>query len=95
MEKNVSDAETSPDVTVVIPVPTTTRMPALRWQLLPTQLALLQGRVLGRSIIFDANFSMLLPLAILLKCQGGDSNPYGFLHQILSLARLPIPPPWQ
>src|SRR5439155_25033668 len=31
----------------------------------------------------------------LLKCQGGDSNPYGFLHQILSLARLPIPPPWQ
>src|SRR5436190_14135740 len=26
-------------------------------------------------------------------CQGGDSNPYGFLHQILSLARLPIPPP--
>ena len=30
---------------------------------------------------------------ILLKCQGGDSNPYGFLHQILSLARLPIPPP--
>ena len=29
------------------------------------------------------------------KCQGGDSNPYGFLHQILSLARLPIPPPWQ
>jgi hypothetical protein len=28
-------------------------------------------------------------------CQGGDSNPYGFLHQILSLARLPIPPPWQ
>ena len=30
---------------------------------------------------------------VLLKCQGGDSNPYGFLHQILSLARLPIPPP--
>ena len=28
-------------------------------------------------------------------CQGGDSNPYGFLHQILSLARLPIPPPRQ
>ena len=28
-------------------------------------------------------------------CQGGDSNPYGFLHQILSLARLPIPPPWR
>jgi integrase family protein with SAM-like domain len=27
------------------------------------------------------------------ECQGGDSNPYGFLHQILSLARLPIPPP--
>src|SRR5438270_2861381 len=26
--------------------------------------------------------------------QGGDSNPYGFLHQILSLARLPISPPW-
>jgi hypothetical protein len=29
------------------------------------------------------------------QCQGGDSNPYGFLHQILSLARLPISPPWQ
>src|SRR5215472_9513168 len=28
-------------------------------------------------------------------CQGGDSNPYGFLHQILSLARLPISPPWR
>ncbi len=26
--------------------------------------------------------------------QGGDSNPYGLLHQILSLARLPISPPW-
>ncbi len=26
---------------------------------------------------------------------GRDSNPYGFLHQILSLARLPIPPPRQ
>ena len=24
---------------------------------------------------------------------GGDSNPYGLLHQILSLARLPISPP--
>ena len=35
-----------------------------------------------------------LNLMILLKCQRGDSNPYGFLHQILSLARLPIPPPW-
>ena len=30
-----------------------------------------------------------------LQCQGGDSNPYGFLNQILSLARLPIPPPRQ
>ena len=29
-----------------------------------------------------------------INCQGGDSNPYGFLHQILSLARLPISPPW-
>ena len=27
------------------------------------------------------------------KCSGGDSNPYGLLHQILSLARLPISPP--
>ena len=34
----------------------------------------------------------LRPIAL---CQGGDSNPYGFLHQILSLARLPIPPPRQ
>ena len=39
----------------------------------------------------EALFLMSLPL----KCQGGDSNPYGFLHQILSLARLPIPPPRQ
>jgi hypothetical protein len=45
---------------------------------------------LGKAVIFDVaaggNF---------VKCQGGDSNPYGFLHQILSLARLPIPPPRQ
>ena len=27
------------------------------------------------------------------ECSGGDSNPYGLLHQILSLARLPISPP--
>jgi hypothetical protein len=26
-------------------------------------------------------------------CPERDSNPQGFLHQILSLARLPIPPP--
>jgi hypothetical protein len=27
-------------------------------------------------------------------CQGQDSNLHAFRHQILSLARLPIPPPW-
>ena len=27
-------------------------------------------------------------------CQGQDSNLHVFRHQILSLARLPIPPPW-
>src|SRR6476620_10007453 len=27
--------------------------------------------------------------------QGQDSNLHAFRHQILSLARLPIPPPWQ
>jgi hypothetical protein len=26
------------------------------------------------------------------KCERGDSNPHAFRHQILSLARLPIPP---
>ena len=26
-------------------------------------------------------------------CPGGDSNPHAFRHQILNLARLPIPPP--
>jgi hypothetical protein len=45
---------------------------------------------LGKAVIFDVAAS-----GHLLKCQGGDSNPYGFLHQILSLARLPIPPPRQ
>jgi hypothetical protein len=29
----------------------------------------------------------------LCKCPERDSNPQGLLHQILSLARLPIPPP--
>jgi hypothetical protein len=43
---------------------------------------------LGKAVIFDVAAE-----GHLLKCQGGDSNPYGFLHQILSLARLPIPPP--
>ena len=28
-------------------------------------------------------------------CSGGESNPYGFLHWILSPARLPVPPPEQ
>ena len=45
---------------------------------------------LGKAVIL-----MSTQVVILLKCQGGDSNPYGFLHQILSLARLPIPPPRQ
>ena len=75
-------------MTVAIAVPTT-RMPALSWQLLST----------ARRIITWPHpwekplFLMSLPVVILSKCQGGDSNPYGFLHQILSLARLPIPPP--
>ena len=28
------------------------------------------------------------------KCQGQDSNLHALRHQILSLARLPISPPW-
>ena len=41
----------------------------------------------------SARVSIYIRSGVTLKCQGGDSNPYGFLHQILSLARLPIPPP--
>ncbi len=26
-------------------------------------------------------------------CRGGESNPHGLLHTILSRARLPVPPP--
>ena len=48
--------------------------------------------VIGRRLILGMNLVPLRPIAL---CQGGDSNPYGFLHQILSLARLPIPPPRQ
>jgi hypothetical protein len=50
---------------------------------------------LGEALFSGTKFSISLRLVILWKCQGGDSNPYGFLHQILSLARLPIPPPRQ
>ena len=48
--------------------------------------------LIGRSLIYVGTIVSLKPIA---RCQGGDSNPYGFLHQILSLARLPISPPWQ
>jgi hypothetical protein len=48
--------------------------------------------LIGRSLILGMNHRVARPIAL---CQGGDSNPYGFLHQILSLARLPIPPPRQ
>ena len=49
--------------------------------------------LVGRSLILCTN--LRVAQCRLWKCQGGDSNPYGFLHQILSLARLPIPPPRQ
>ena len=65
-------------------------MPALADNFFPRHPGLLHGRILGKSRYFDVAAG-----GHLLKCQGGDSNPYGFLHQILSLARLPIPPPWQ
>ena len=48
--------------------------------------------------LFDQKFSLDFEMRMLhvgQRCQGGDSNPYGLLHQILSLARLPISPPWQ
>ena len=48
--------------------------------------------LVGRSLIYVRTIVSLKPIAL---CQGGDSNPYGFLHQILSLARLPISPPRQ
>ena len=34
------------------------------------------------------------PLSALFStwCERGDSNPHGFPHQILNLARLPVPP---
>src|SRR5437763_2871419 len=48
--------------------------------------------LVGRSLILCMNHPVAEADAL---CQGGDSNPYGFLHQILSLARLPIPPPRQ
>src|SRR5437762_10610492 len=54
----------------------------------PQYRELLHGQAVERSLLFAAT------LLSLENCQGGDSNPYGFLHQILSLARLPIPPPW-
>src|SRR6266480_2703906 len=54
----------------------------------PQYRELLHGQAVERSLLFAAT------LLSLENCQGGDSNPYGFLHQILSLARLPISPPW-
>src|SRR5216110_774420 len=49
----------------------------------PRYIELLHGQAIERSLVLSSE-----------NCQEGDSNPYGFLHQILSLARLPIPPPW-
>src|SRR6185312_6736177 len=37
---------------------------------------------------------VILPNACGIRgCEGGDSNPHGLLHWILSPARLPVPPP--
>src|SRR5215471_15527505 len=61
----------------------------------PRHPGLLHSCVLGRRAIFGWNSSISLQLISFVECQGGDSNPYGFLHQILSLARIPISPPRQ
>src|SRR6185312_4620962 len=34
-------------------------------------------------------------ICVVVRCEGGDSNPHGLLHWILSPARLPVPPPSQ
>jgi hypothetical protein len=49
----------------------------------------------GRGSVVFVRILISPRLVASFNCQGGDSNPYGFLHQILSLARLPIPPPRQ
>ena len=52
MEKNASNAEKNPGVTVAIGVPTTTRVPALSWQILPTASRIITGPRPGESVIF-------------------------------------------
>ena len=52
MEENASNAEKNPGVTVAIAVPTTTRVPALSWQLLPTASRIITGPRPGESVIF-------------------------------------------
>ncbi len=45
-------------------------------------------------MIFVLNHTKsLYPSVYQRKCRRRDSNPQGLLHQILSLARLPISPP--
>src|SRR5438046_10639717 len=90
-----SGAKTRPDVTVAIAVPTITRMAALGCQLLPTERRIITSFCPCEKPWFWREIFMSPRLVIFWKCQGGDSNPYGFLHQILSLARLPIPTPRQ
>ena len=46
-----------------------------------------------RSRLFDTGIRQPLRKTDQVKCRGGDSNPYSFRNQILSLARLPISPP--
>ncbi len=72
--------ETSPDVTVAIAVPGTTRMSALRWQLFSHgSSALLHRFVLGRSLVFAAKFSMSLGLIISMEsAREGTRTPTDF-----------------
>ncbi len=46
----------------------------------------------GRNVNVVESDSRPIPSGRAADCERGDSNPHAFRHQILSLARLPIPP---
>jgi hypothetical protein len=73
--KNVSDAETSLDTTVAIVVPAAIRMPALRWQILPTAPCIITWPHPYEKRYFRHEISDLAPVGHLMQVPGRGLEP--------------------
>jgi hypothetical protein len=83
MEKKASNAEKNPGVTVAIAVPTTTRVPALSWQVLPTASRNITVPCPGESVILSrcpliltVMFHVLLDRLQKVEAESTNLEPY-------------------